>query len=120
MPLIRQILDELSSYLLFFSGETDKLSTIDIAAICISIGLALFFVCSIGILLQRGANKIKQSKRRHRARTISQSSSSCQVCNKYFSILEICLNKNQPLFIARSSRRSRIWKRSLISRSFHG
>lgn len=58
--------------------ETDKLSIIDVAAICISVGLALFFVCAIGFLLRRGVNKIKQSERRHRARTISQSSSSCQ------------------------------------------
>lgn len=56
----------------------DELSTIDIAAICISVGLALFFVCAIGFFLRRGANKIKQSETRHRARTISQSSSSCQ------------------------------------------
>ena len=69
-----------------FSGAADKLSTIDIAAICISVGLALLFVCAIGFLLRRGANKIKQSERRHRSRTISQSSSSCQVYNKYFCI----------------------------------
>lgn len=55
-----------------------KLSTIDIAAIGVSVGLVFFFVCTIGILLRRGANKIKQSGRRPRARTISQSSSSCQ------------------------------------------
>ena len=79
---MKQILNNLSSCLLIFSGATGKLSTIDIAAICVAVGLALFFVCAIGILLRRGANKIKQSEKRHRARTISQSSSSCQVCDK--------------------------------------
>ncbi|XP_078364974.1 vascular endothelial growth factor receptor 1-like isoform X2 [Oculina patagonica] len=57
-------------------GTSNKLSILDIAAICISVGLGMFFVCAIGFLLRRGAKKIKQSERRHRARTISQSS--CQ------------------------------------------
>ncbi|KAJ7374557.1 hypothetical protein OS493_004895 [Desmophyllum pertusum] len=57
-------------------GTSNKLSSLDIAAIGISVGLGVFFVVTIGFLLRRGANKKKQSERRQRARTISQSS--CQ------------------------------------------
>lgn len=55
-----------------------KLSSTDIAAIGISIGLALFFVLAIAFLMRRGAKKIKQSDKRQRARTISQSSTQAE------------------------------------------
>jgi len=54
--------------------NSGKLSTLDISAICISVGISVFFVLAIGIFLWRGARKVKLSKKRQRTRTISQSS----------------------------------------------
>lgn len=61
-------------HFLIFPEKARKLSTLDIAAILISIGITLFFMIAIGFLLWRARKKVKGSEKRQRARTISQSS----------------------------------------------
>lgn len=63
------------SFRIKIKGESTKLSRVDIAAICISVGISLLLLSTIGFFLWRGAKrKRKLLNRRERARRISQCS----------------------------------------------
>lgn len=72
---------KLKPFFCLLTETSGGLSSQGVAAICLSVGISLLFVLAIGFFLRRGKRKIKHSKQRQRARTLSQCS--LQVtCNK--------------------------------------